>query len=141
MKLRHLFEADEIEYTSLYTEEGEIDYQRGEEAEALVKAQGLNMLRDDEITDVALDAGKVVGVMFSAVHGQEMNTSIAVDPKYRGQHIATTLFDSLYIEDHIERHVAELVPPYTLESFLTRRGYTFVTQDRDIKIYEKRYGR
>ena len=132
-----LIESTDIQYPSLYDEDGEMDYELMNSAEELVNTSGLNMLRDDEITDIAVHDGKVVGVMFSAVRGNEMNTSIAVDPQYRGRRIASELFDNLYIEGHVERHVAELVPPYTLESFLIRRGYKFVENTGDFKIYEK----
>lgn len=138
MKLNDILtEGSSIEYTTLENEDGEFDYERAEAAESLVNASGLSMLRDDEITDIAVDGDKVVGVMFSAVHGVEMNTSIAVDPRYRGQHIATNLFDHMYIDEHIELHVAELVPPYTLEKFLVKRGYKFVGQQGDFRLYEK----
>jgi len=138
MKLSEILrESSRIEFTTLEDEYGEVDYERAEAAEALVNANGLRMLRDDEITDIALDGDKVVGVMFSAVHGTEMNTSIAVDPKYRGQHIAARLFDNIFIDDHIEKHIAELIPPYTLEPFLIKRGYTFVGHEGDFKLYEK----
>ena len=132
-----LIESANIEYTSLHDEDGEVDYEMEESAEALVDSSGLRMLRDDEITDIAVHGGKVVGVLFSAVHGNEMNTSIAVDPNYRGSKIATTLFDSMYIDEHIDTHVAELVPPYTMEKFLISRGYAFTNSEGGFRVYKK----
>ena len=73
----------------------EMNIELANSAEALVNSSGLNMLRDDEITDVAIQDNKVIGVLFSAVHGNEMNSSIVVDPQYHGRKIATTLFDNM----------------------------------------------
>jgi GNAT superfamily N-acetyltransferase len=137
MKLNEILTESKIKYITPYDENGEYDYEKASTAEALVSSSGLRMLRNDEITDIALSGDKVVGVLYSSVDDNEMRTSIAVDPKYRGQQIATTLCDNMVIDEFIDKHVAELIPPYTLEPFLINRGYTFVTKEREFKIYEK----
>ena len=67
MKLHNLVESVSIQYTSVYDEDGEIDYDLVEEAENLVNKCGLHMLRDDEVSDVAISGGKVVGVLYNSM--------------------------------------------------------------------------
>ena len=114
------------------------------QAMGLVERCGMHMLRNDEIKEVAVADGKVVGVLYMNIETDEATWSIAVDPEYRRTGIAKHLYSSVMSE--IDQYIdsgnpftlkAELIPPYTLEEFVKSMGYTNTDNIRDFRIYEK----
>lgn len=139
MKIKDIL-TENTEYASLQDGEvygnEELDYyELMGQAEALVKQSGLQMLRDDEITDVALDGDTVVGVLYSSTDNEELHWSIAVQPQYQSRGIAKGLYDRLS-PDMESTLVAELIAPFTLEKFVQDRGYELVGSDDRFRVYK-----
>ena len=119
-------------------DEGLDYYQLLNAAEQLVKNSGMNMLRDDEITYVAVIGEQVVGVLYQATYDDELTWSIAVSESNRGQGIAKQLYHNIEVPEFVNTIKAELIPPYTLEKMVVSDGYKLVGTDRDFKIYKKK---
>jgi GNAT superfamily N-acetyltransferase len=107
------------------------------QAENLIKQCGMNMLRDDEITNVAVSGDQVVGVLYYALRGSELAWSIAVNQQYRSKGVASRLYNEMYIPDEVETLKAELISPYTLENFVIQKGYVKVAEEGGFKVYQR----
>lgn len=106
----------------------------------LVSKWGLRMLRNDELSTLAVMDNKIVGVLYYSSDIGELHWSIAVDPEYRNQGIGKSLYKiAKTLPDELtEVIIAELIPPYTLESLVVSDGYTLVDQSNGFKVYAKR---
>lgn len=132
LAIAHMHDEYEFEDTT-----GLDYYEAMKQAENVVKSAGLNMLRDDEITLVAISSDVIVGVLYQSTNGNELRWSIAVDKNARNMGIAKKLYNEMYVPEECDTLIAELVPPYTLENMVTKLGYDLVRVERDFKIYKK----
>lgn len=109
------------------------------QAERLVSDNGLRMLRDDNIFEIAVTGDKVIGVLYYSF-GTDIRWSIAVSPDARNQGIAKKLFSdvsSIPEYDYAENVIAELVSPYYLESLVSSNGYEKTGEEHGFRIYTK----
>ena len=141
---QHNIKEDVSEYIMMPMDEYFIEdegfdyYQILNSAEHLVKNSGMNMLRDDEISYVAIMGEQVIGVLYQAIHNDVLTWSIAVSEQHRGQGIAKQLYNCIEVPEFVSAIKAELIPPYTLEKMVVSDGYELVGTDRDFKIYSKK---
>lgn len=136
-KIRYQYITSDGEYWDDDEHDEDLVTQQSNDAQALIKKNGLNMLSGDELTAIALSGDKVVGVIFQSYSGGDIHWGIAVESAYGNRGIATQLYKMLEVPEYAEALVAELVLPHTLESFVKREGYELAAVDRDIKIYRK----
>ena len=135
--------SDEVIIANLYDEyefedETGLDYYDAlEQANKIIKSSGLNMLRDDEITVVAISGNVIVGVLWQSMDNGDLRWSLAVDKNARNMGIAKKLYNGMPVPEECDTLIAELVSPYTLENMVKNIGYDLVGVERDFKIYKK----
>lgn len=133
-----------ISYDDMYGDDDDSDSMDNDELEKqardLLKRNNVGALRGDDLTIVALSGNVVVGAMFQSFSGEQMSWTVVVDSDNRGAGIAAKLYQMMDIPENIETIKAELISPYTLESFVKKLGYEHIETSMGIKIYVKRVG-
>ncbi len=115
-------------------------------AQELVLRSGMKILHNDEIKEVAIDEGNVVGILCMTIDPSAVNWSVAVDPEYSHSDIAKHLYSTVIAdsEPYIDSGNpftlrTELNEPYSLEPFVKSLGYVNTGNDNGIRTYEKKF--
>ncbi len=79
----------EIEYVG----RDDVPYDYYDDLNRLEKESGIRILRDKEVSILALQNGKVVGALYTTAHPYEFSFDVIVDKAARGQGIGAKLID------------------------------------------------
>jgi len=115
--------GSDVEYIS----PDEVEYDYYDDLNRMERESGIRILRDKEVSILALQNGKVVGALYTTTHPYEFSFDVIVDKAARGQGIGAKLIDFALSEysqiaaDQGTELRVDVVNPW-VEKYLLKKG-------------------
>lgn len=114
---------DDVEFVG----RDDVDYDYYSDLNRIEKESGINILRDKEVSVLAMKGGRVIGALYTSTHPYEFSFDVIVDKPFRGQGVGPKLIDlglSEYNQMELEQGTElrlDVVNP-KVEKYLLRKG-------------------